>query len=314
VLKEGNYHAKIEANFLDGRVPLAHTVLPGKSNREIVLSSYLCHPSMANNELSGPLVLLALYRRLMTWTERQHTFRFVLNPETIGSLCYLHTLGEHMTKKMDAGLVLTCLGGPGELSYKQSRREISVVDRLAAHWIERGERLAIRAFTPTSGSDERQWCSPGFNLPMGQFGRAIYGQYEGYHNSLDTKEFMTIDALLDSTDMIESFLRELDVAGTWVNEVPFGEPQLGRRGLYPTLNSANTWMSSSDGVFDGRAVLDRILYVLNYSDGHHDLIDVARRSGASVRDLIPVIKRLQEEGILRFLGDGPKNECATNLH
>jgi aminopeptidase-like protein len=301
-LKEGIYHAKIDADFRDGQVPLAHTTLPGKSDREIVISSYLCHPSLANNELSGPLVLLGLYRRLAARSERQHTFRFVLNPETIGSLCYLFSHGEHLKAKMDAGLVLTCLGGPGQLSYKQTRRENTKIDKLAQHWAERGESINIRSFTPTGGSDERQYCSPGFNLPMGQFARTVYGEYEGYHNSLDTKAFMTIDALIDSVDSIERFVNELDQVGNWMNLVPYGEPQLGRRGLYPNLNSANTWGSSSDIEFDGRVVLERVLNVLSYSDGQSDLIDISRRCGCTVRDLLPVANRLQIEGILGFQG------------
>ena len=301
-LKEGTYHAKIDADFRPGRIPLAHSILSGKSDREIVLSSYLCHPSLANNELSGPLVLLGLYLRIAQWPERQHSFRFVLNPETIGSLCYLHLHGEHLMQKMDAGLVLTCLGGPGRISYKTTRRENSIVDRLAGHWADRGEPIDVRRFTPAGGSDERQYCSPGFNLPMGQFARAIYGDYDGYHNSLDTKEFMTIDALVDSIDQLEDFVRELDQAGAWKNLAPFGEPQLGKRGLYPNINSASTWQTSSDEVFDGRVVLERILSVLNYSDGSNDLVEISRKCGCSVSELLPVVSRLQGEGILEFKG------------
>lgn len=298
-LKDGLYHAHIDADFSQGRVPLAHTFLDGDSDREILLSSYLCHPSMANNELSGPLVLLGLYNRIKAWPRRRHRFRFVLNPETIGSLCYLHLHGDELRDKMDAGLVLTCLGGPGEISYKTTRRETARVDRLAGQW-NAGGRLGIRPFTPTGGSDERQYCSPGFNLPVGQFARATYGDYDGYHNSLDTKSFMTIDALVRSIDTIEAFLLELDGCGPWTNLAPYGEPQLGRRGLYPNINSAATWGASSDEVFDGRLILQRLLTVLNYSDGTYDLIDISEKCGCSVRDLLPIVKRLEEGGLLRL--------------
>lgn len=302
---DGLYHAKIDADFRDGRVPVAHTILKGQSTREILLSSYLCHPSLANNELSGPLVLLGLYRRIRNWPERQHRFRFVLNPETIGSLCYLHLHGEHLKRHLDAGLVLTCLGGPAELSYKASRRRNTTVDRLAQHWNARGEPLRLRAFTPSGGSDERQYCSPGFNLPVGQMARDVYGEYPGYHNSLDTKAFMTVEALVDSIDRIEDFLKELDQGGPWFNLQPCGEPQLGRRGLYPTLNSASTWKTSSDEVFDGRAVLERILYTLNYSDGLHDLVAVADLAGCSTAELLPIVKRLREAGLLAPSWENP---------
>jgi aminopeptidase-like protein len=301
-LREGLYHAEIDAGFSVGRVPLADTFLDGDSSREILLSSYLCHPSMANNELSGPLVLVGLYRRLKQWPKRRHRFRFVLNPETIGSLCYLYMNGDHLKQHMDAGLVLTCLGGPDELSYKSSRRGDASIDRLAQHWNARGEALRLRPFTPTCGSDERQYCSPGFNFPVGQMARTLYGDYLGYHNSLDTKDFMTIDALIASIDKIEAFLKELDQTGPWRNLSPFGEPQLGRRGLYPNINSASTWKDSSDNVFDGRVVLERILWVLNQSDGEQDLIDISRKCGCAVHDLLPIVARLEESGLLALTG------------
>lgn len=300
-LPPGRYHAQIDSAFTHGQVPLAHSLLPGDSPREIMLTSYLCHPSLANNELSGPLVLLGLYLRLAAWPQRRHTFRFVLHPETIGSLCYLHLFGDHLRRQLDAGLVLTCLGGPNpSLSYKTSRRGDAAIDRLAGLWhSQHPTRLAIRAFTPCGGSDERQYCSPGFNLPMGQMARNVYGEYDGYHNSLDTKEFMRIDALVDSIDTLERFLWELDHAGAQINTSPYGEPQLGKRGLYPNVNSAATWQSSSDGVFDQRATLDRLLMLLSYSDGTQDLISIAQRCGCGIGDLIPLVRKLSENGLLR---------------
>jgi aminopeptidase-like protein len=300
-LKPGTYRVHIDADFSTGRVPLAHTFLDGDSRREILIPSYLCHPSLANNELSGPLVLLGLYHRLKAWPRRRHRFRFVLNPETIGSLCYLHLYGDDLMANVDAGLVLTCLGGPGNLTYKTSRRETATVDRLADHWQARGEAIRLRPFTPTGGSDERQYCAPGFNLPVGQFARCAYGEYDGYHNSLDTKAFMTIDALVRSIDEIEAFLQELDMVGPWVNQSPFGEPQLGRRGLYPNINSAATWGASSDEVFDGRKILERILTVLNYSDGGRDLVAIAGKANCTVRDLLPVVTRLEQGGLLKSI-------------
>jgi aminopeptidase-like protein len=297
-LKEGTYHARIDAKFSPGRVPLAHAILDGESEREIFLSSYLCHPSLANNELSGPLVLLGLYKRLSQWPKRRHRFRFILNPETIGSLCYLYLHGEHLRSHLDAGLILTCVGGPGELSLMVSRQGNSLVDRLAGHWQARGEQLSLRPFDPADGSDERQYCSPGFNLPVGQMARSVYGKYDGYHNSMDTKEFMTIEALVRSIDRLEAFLKELDSAGPWRNLSPFGEPQLGKYGLYPSVNSADTWKASSDELFDGRFFLERVLNILSYSDGGTDLIDISEKCRCSVRDLIPVAHRLEAAGLL----------------
>lgn len=302
-MPQGFYHAQIDSEFVSGEVPFGQCVLPGESPKEILISSYLCHPSMANNELSGPLALLALYRRLQRWPRRRFTYRFVIHPETIGSLCFLHRWGEHLCRHLVSGLVLTCVGGPGEkLSYKQSRRGDTLLDRLVQG--KAGE-FAVRPFDPNGGSDERQHCSPGFNLPVGQMARTIYMQYDGYHNSLDTKEFMDLDAVLRSADSIEGLLRDLDGAAEFLNLSPYGEPQLGRRDLYPTINAATTRDASSDAMMDARRFLNHVLTTLNWSDGEHTMLDIAAKAGVTVGELQPVIARLEAAGLLRFAPRSP---------
>jgi aminopeptidase-like protein len=297
-LPAGMYHAEIDSDFIAGGVPFGEAVLAGESPAEILITSYLCHPSMANNELSGPLALLALYRRLQRWPRRRFTYRFVIHPETIGSLCYLFRRGEHLPQNLAAGLVLTCVGGPKErLSYKLSRRGDSLLDRLVR---TRPDEFALREFDPTGGSDERQHCSPGFNLPVGQFARTIYGQYDGYHNSLDTKAFMDLGRVCETVGTLESLLGDLELAGEYANLAPFGEPQLGRRGLYPNVNSATMWRASSDSVVDSRIALNRILTVLNWSDGEHAMMDIAARAEVPLAELRPVVARLEEAGLLKF--------------
>jgi aminopeptidase-like protein len=298
-LPRGTYHAQIESEFVQGGVPLGQAVLPGESEREILITSYLCHPSLANNELSGPLAAVALYRRLQQWPRRRFTYRFVIHPETIGSLCYLHRWGEHLRNHLVTGMVLTCVGGPEpRLSYKLSRRGDTLLDGLVK---SRSDELAVREFDPTGGSDERQHCSPGFNLPVGQFARTVYGQYDGYHNSLDTKEFMGIDRVCESAAGLESVLRDLDLAGEFVNLSPYGEPQLGRRDLYPTMNAAATWQTSNDTLVDSRTFLNRLLTVLNWSDGEHTMLEIATKAGITLRDLRPVVERLEASGLLKFV-------------
>jgi aminopeptidase-like protein len=164
--------------------------------------------------------------------------------------------------------------------------------------------IEIREFTPINGSDERQYCSPGFNLPVGQMARTVYAQYEGYHNSLDTKEFMGINTLVDSVDKIEKLLRAVEYSGYFVNLRPFGEPQLGKRDLYPNRNDYEVMVRSSDTVIDDRAVLDRILTVLNYADGACPMTLIAEKCGCSVFDLKPIIDRLEWEGLLALRGSG----------
>jgi aminopeptidase-like protein len=158
--------------------------------------------------------------------------------------------------------------------------------------------LEIRPFTPTDGSDERQYCSPGFNLPVGQLARTVYGEYPGYHNSLDTKEFMGIEPLIASADAIERLIEMLEYAGTFQNLRPYGEPQLGKRGLYPNTNSPQAWTRSHDGLMDNRELLNAILTILNYSDGTRPMIEIADRLGAPLHRLIPIVDRLEQEGLL----------------
>lgn len=300
-LVEGDYRTEIRTAKYAGEVNFADTTLSGESEREFLLSSYLCHPSMANNELSGPLVLLGLYDRLMQWPRRRFTYRFVLLPETIGSLCYLFRRGEHLSDKLAGGLVLTCLGGHKDaLSYKASRREDTVLDQLVRTLAERDPAAwTMRPFDPASGSDERQYCSPGFNLPVGQMARTVYGDYPEYHTSGDDKAFMGIDRIVEAVDRIERLLMTHEYAGAFVNQSPFGEVQLGKRGLYPSINSPTNWATSSDGVFDGRLALSRIMTVLNYADGQRSMIEIAGRLDCSVEDLRPIIDRLEAEGLLR---------------
>ena len=308
-LPAGNYRVEIDAEFREGGVPFGTCVIEGDSEREIMLTSYLCHPSLANNELSGPLALLALYRRLKAWPKRRYSYRFVLNPETIGSLCFLSRFGDHLKDKLEAGLILTCVGGDVDsLRYKASRRGLTRLDRLMERFAVGSENVGLpirtEAFSATSGSDERQYCSPGFNLPVGQIARAAYDSgYAGYHNSLDTKEFMGVDRLVETVDTLERVLKLMDINGRPVNQSPFGEPQLGKRGLYPNMNSAATRELSDDVTEDGRTRLNRILTVLNMADGHTDTAQMADACGCSLAALAPTIELLEAQGLLRFDGE-----------
>ena len=197
-------------------------------------------------------------------------------------------------------MVLTCLGGPEpRLSYKTTRRESALIDRLvAALNFQENLGFRIRPFTPAHGSDERQYCSPGFDLPFGQLSRTVYGEYPGYHNSRDDKAFMDVEQLVRAVDVIEHLLQRLEVAARFRNLLPFGEPQLGRRELYPSTNSANTRAYSNDALADSRTQLDRILYVLNYSDGSNDMLDIAQRADCTLADLAPAVRRLEEAGLI----------------
>ena len=301
-LPEGEYHAYIDSELDDeGRLNYGHTVLEGESDREVLLSTYLCHPSLANNELSGPLVMSSLYNRIAAWDNRKFTYRFVVIPETIGSLTYLSEYGDVLQENMVAGLVLTCLGGPEQtLSYKKTRRGDTLLDKIVRHIYNHAKfDIRFRNFD-TFGSDERQYCSPGFNLPVGQFARTVYGEYEEYHNSFDNKSFLDIGKLVNSAETIELILNKLEYAGYYLNKEPFGEPMMSKRDLYPYINEPD---QSSRG-----DVILQMMRILNYSDGHHSIVDIAEEFDVSLDNLELAVKTLTESGLLVLKGSYPEIE------
>lgn len=300
-LSEGKYHVYIDSEKIDGELNYAQAVLKGKSKKEVLISTYICHPSMANNELSGPIVTAFLYNRIKKWRNREYTYRFVFLPETIGSLVFLHQYGQQLKENVYSGAVLTCLGGKGyPLSYKMSRNIQAPLNEVMSYLVEdeKRENYTLREFSPLSGSDERQYNSPGFNLPIGQFSKMIYGEYNGYHNSLDTKETMTIEALVESLNEVETVLKIQELNDCYINMKPYGEPQLGKYGLYPDMNAPTTKNASSNQTIDGRQQLNQILMLLNYSDGTHNLIDIAKKQQYKIEDYECSIVQLINNQIL----------------
>jgi aminopeptidase-like protein len=297
--RDGDYRAVIKSDFVKGAVQVGTCILNGESSKEFLITSYICHPSLANNELSGPLVQLALYNRIKKWNRRRFSYRFVINPETIGSICNLYLNGKQLRERVVSGAVLTCLGGPAEkISYKFSKNGNSVLDRLIRdQFRDKLDEITTRAYTPVGGSDERQYCSPGFNLPVGQFARTAYGEYDGYHNSLDTKKFMSIDSLISSADSIERALFAFDNGGIWVNKKPNGEPQLSKYDLYSKINSGG---KSRDQNPQDRLRLDCALWILGLGDGTVALADIAHQSGLSVDLLLEVAFILEDKGLVEY--------------
>ncbi|RXE88657.1 MULTISPECIES: DUF4910 domain-containing protein [Pseudoalteromonas] len=295
-LKPGTYKAVIDSEFVDGHLDIAQTVLEGESKKEILLSSYLCHPSMANNEISGPLVLLGLYHRIKHWPKRRYSYRFALHPETIGSLGLLHLEGDYLKENLVSGLVINCMGGePEELVFKHSRNDNGLLDKLLYHLNEHGFHHQNIPFSPLSGSDERQYNSPGFQFPVCCVSRCFHAGYNEYHTSLDDKENMGIKPILDSIDKLEKILIALEQTATFENKFPYGEPNLGKRGLYPTLS-----FFSKERVGQIEE-LNHIRMLLNYSDGKHDTIDIANLSGCSVVDMESALSKLEQQSVLEML-------------
>jgi len=287
-LKEGRYKVVIDTELKNGSVELGETFLPGETRQEILFSTYLCHPSLANNELSGPLITAFLYKRLAARRKRRFTYRFVVGPETIGTLCYLSLRGKHLASKLAAGFVVTCAGDDGLFTYKCSRRGDTLGDRAARIVLRDAGKHRLVPFTPI-GSDERQYCSPGFNLPVGSLMRTMYGQYPEYHTSLDNKDLINFKAMLRTVEVYERVVDAMEANKVWISLHPYGEPQLGKRGLYPTLGA-------------GKEIEKKrlaMMWFFNLADKDHDLLAMAERSGCSIDLLQTVAHEAAEAGLVK---------------
>jgi aminopeptidase-like protein len=294
-LPSGEYEVMIDAELAPGQVELAEVVLPGTEPAEILFSAYCCHPAMANNELSGPVMsahLAALLRERAG--PRRFTYRFLFAPETIGAIAYLSRFGERLKQRLAAGYVVTCVGDPGAFTYKRSRRGDCLADRAAEHCLmHSGREWRARDFFAT-GSDERQYCSPGFDLPVGSLMRSMYGTYPEYHTSLDDLTLITPQALGESLELYYRIVEALEANETFEATAPWGEPNLGSRGLYPTTG----------GAAHREQRLADMMHVLNFCDGGPDLLAVADRAGRPIAALAEIADRLCEHGLLRPRSSG----------
>ncbi|MBF0498576.1 MAG: DUF4910 domain-containing protein [Candidatus Riflebacteria bacterium] len=268
-LQDGIYEVVVDTDHIDGSLTISQAILPGETADEVLISTYTCHPSMANNELSGPLVSAFLYRRLALLPRRRLTYRFVFLPETIGSITFLSMFGTHLLEKLVAGFVVSCVGDARPFTYMKSRRGDTIADRAAQVVLtKRTDNLFHLLDFDPNGSDERQYCSPGFNLPVGVIARALYGEFREYHTSLDNRDFISFEAMSNSVDVCFEICHTIDRNLTYCRTMPFCEPQLGRRGLYESVGGVQ--------VTEERA--KTLLWLLNLADGEHDLIRMAVRS------------------------------------
>lgn len=291
--KEGLYHIYIDSNLdSNGSLTYAHAILKGQSKKEIVCSTYVCHPSMANNELSGPLVTTFLYKKLKKQKGRYYTYRFIFTPETIGTIAYLQAYGEYLKETIYGGLVVTCAGDPGNFTYKKSRSTGSEIDKTVTHVLSHYAKDHHRVvdFSPV-GSDERQYCSPGFNLPFGSLMRTMYGEYKEYHTSADDKKFISFSALNETIEMYHKVCMAFELNRKYINQNPFGEPFLSRHNLYPD-------MSASSG--EKEEWLRQILYILNFSDGETPLLEIAEKLNVSILELSDNIQRLLQKRLIKY--------------
>ena len=286
-LPDGEYEVFIDSTLADGHLTYGEYVIQGETSEEILVSCHVCHPSLCNDNLSG----IALSSYLADYLSKQrlrYTYRFLFIPGTIGSITWL-ALNEEKAANIKHGLVVTCVGDGGAFSYKKSRRESAEIDRAVLH-VLRNTREGIREidFYPY-GYDERQYCSPGFNLAVGSLSRSSHGQYPEYHTSADNLELVKPRYLQESFETFVDVIDVLENNRAYVNLNPKCEPQLGKRGLY-----------SSVGAPEGQKIKEMaLLWVLNLSDGGYDLLDIAERSGESFRDIQNAARALLDCELLR---------------
>lgn len=285
LLKPGRYHVVIDADLKPGYLNYADLIIPGQSSEEIVLSTYICHPMMANNEISGPVVTTAL-ARWISKHKRRFTYRIIFLPETIGAIIYINKHLQHLRENTHAGFVITCVGDERTYSFVPSRLGNTITDRAAKHILKHyAPNYKIYSFLDR-GSDERQYCSPLVDLPFVSLMRSKYGTYPEYHTSKDDFSLVSAEGLEGGFEIIKKTIKALESNYIYHASNPC-EPQLGRRGLYPSLSIKNT-----------NTNLRTMMNLLAYSDGNHDLLQIADIIGADIFECINIAEKLYAKGVI----------------
>lgn len=285
-LPEEEYEVCIDSSLGPGALTYGELLIPGESAEEVLISCHICHPSLANDNLSGVAVAAYAARYLQSRSTR-YSYRFLFIPATIGSLVWL-SRNESSVSRIRHGLVLACLGDSGPLTYKRSRRGNAMIDRVAAHILKQRDDCELFDFSPY-GYDERQYCSPGFDLPVGRLSRTPHGRFPEYHTSADNLDFVKPVQLAGSLLACLEIFEALEQERVYLNQKPKGEPKLSKYGLYDSIG----------GGTDSPAFRMALLWVLNLSDGRHGLLDIAERSGLDFQEVALAADALCAQGLLK---------------
>ncbi len=302
-LAPGEYRCVIDSTLdSGGRLDYGQVHLPGASPDEVLLSTYVCHPSMANNELSGPVTQMALLSILAAAPGRRLSYRGAFTTETLGTLCFIQRFGPELVEHTVAGYVVSCVGDDGPFTYVRSRQGAAAADRVFEHVLRHcvTERpVGVRDFHPV-GSDERQYCSPGLNLPVGSFSRSRFEDFPEYHTSRDDLTFVSEEGLARSLHVLVRACQALEMNVHPLRTEPVGEPQLGKRGLYS---------SDRTSVSDATEIM---LFVLAFADGTCSLLDIAERAGRPVWSLLGPVQDLVDAGVVTLseAGEGSASRDA----
>ena len=287
-LPDGLYEVMIQSTLEPGALTYGEFVVPGDSDDEILISSHVCHPSLCDDNLTG-IGIATLLAEALIGTRPRHTFRFLFAPGTIGAITWI-AANRSRIERIVAGLTLTCLGDEQPFTYKRTERGDTAIDTAAGYVLEQpGVSGQIIDFFPY-GYDERQYNSPGFRAPVGSLMRGRHGMFPEYHTSADDLQFVSPARLTESFSVLSQILEVVDRNRILVNTEPFGEPQLGNRGLYAALGGTT--------IADAQLAM---LWVLNQSDGSNDLLDIARRSGMAFDAIAATATILEQHGLLRAL-------------
>lgn len=288
-LKNGKYHCVIDSELKDGSLTYGEIIIPGQTEKEILLSTYICHPSMANNEVSGPCVTINLAKWINSIENRRYTYRILFIPETIGSITYLSKNLDVMKKNTIAGFVLSCVGDDRTYSYVESKYANTLTDRVIQNVLEYYYPAYKRYSFLQRGSDERQYNAPGIDLPVCSVCRSKYGEYPEYHTSADNLKLISEKGLQGTFELMKKCIMALEY-NQYYKVNCLGEPQLGKRGLYPTV--------SQKGTYGGVKLLTNFVA---YADGKNDLIEIADIIGCSVNDLIGIVVQLLNKNMIKIV-------------
>lgn len=288
-LTDGDYQVYIDAELFDGSLSYGEILIKGQTPEEIFISTYICHPSMANNELSGPCVTTFLAKKLKEFKKLKYSYRLIFIPETIGSITYLSQNIEHLKQNVVAGFNVTCVGDDRDYSYLPSRKGDSLSDQIAKH--------VLKHICPTfksykwadRGSDERQYCAPNVDLPIASIMRTKYGMYDEYHTSLDDLiNVVTAKGLEGGFNALWKAIEALE-RNSYPKVTILCEPQLGKRDLYPALLTEHT-----------NSKVMQMLNLITWSDGTHSLIDIAELCDTPIWELYPIVKKLEDHKLIEL--------------
>jgi aminopeptidase-like protein len=294
-LEDGEYEVFIDSELFEGFLTYGELLIKGETDKEIFISTYICHPSMANNELSGPTVATFLAIWLSGRPKNRYSYRFVFIPETIGSIAYLSANKDNLRANVYAGFNVTCIGDNRDYSFLPSRNGKTISDEVAKH--------VLKHICPTyksykwtdRGSDERQYCSPGIDLPIASIMRTKYGKYDEYHTSLDDLVSVVTPEGLDGGFNALKIAIEVLEENKYPKINVYGEPQLGKRGLYPTL-------STKTSSIELRLMMD----LITWSDGSKSMLEIAEICDVPIWTLYPIVRKLNQHGLLSLLDEPVK--------